>query len=342
MEMKLYAAIDLHSTNNVTVVIDEQDRVVYQKRLPNDLALILKELSVYQSELEGIVVESTYNWYWLVDGLMAEGYKVHLANTAAIQQYEGLKYTDDHSDARWLAHLLRLGVLPEGYIYPRADRPVRDLLRKRSQMVRQRTTNLLSIQNLLTRNTGSSMKANQIKGLDVQQVDQLLPDGDLALALKANLSVMSSADEQTEILERTVIERVQLRPQFSFLKTVPGIGEILALTIMLETGDIQRFSTVGNFASYCRCVGSQKISNGKKKGQGNTKNGNKYLAWAFVEAAHFAIRFNSKIKSFYQRKKAKTKVVVAIKAVAHKLCRACYYIMRDRVAFDLSKAFGQK
>jgi transposase len=340
-KMKLYGAIDLHSTNNVTVAIDEQDRVVYQKRLPNDLALILKELSVYQSELQGIVVESTYNWYWLVDGLMAEGYKMHLANTAAIQQYEGLKYTDDHSDARWLAHLLRLGVLPEGYIYPKAERPVRDLLRKRSQMVRQRTTNLLSIQNLMTRNTGGSLSANQIKGLDTQQVDELLPDGDLALAVKANLSVMCSADEQTEILERTVTQRVKLRPQFSFLKTVPGIGQILALTIMLETGDIGRFSSVGNFASYCRCVGSQKISNGKKKGQGNTKNGNKYLSWAFVEAAHFAIRFNAKIKSFYQRKKAKTKVVVAIKAVAHKLCRACYYIMRDRVAFDVTKAFGQ-
>ena len=340
--MKLYGAIDLHSTNNVTVVIDEQDRVVYQKRLPNDLALILKELSVYQSELEGIVVESTYNWYWLVDGLMAEGYKLHLANTAAIQQYEGLKYTDDHSDARWLAHLLRLGVLPEGYIYPRAERPVRDLLRKRSQMVRQRTTNLLSIENLLTRNTGSSLNAKRVKGLDVEQVDELLPDADLALAVKANLSVMSSADRQVELLEQTVTQRVKLRPQFSYLKSVPGIGEILALTIMLETGDIRRFSTVGNYASYCRCVGSQKISNGKKKGQGNTKNGNKYLAWAFVEAAHFAIQFNSKIKSFYQRKKAKTKIVVALKAVAHKLCRACYYIMRDRVAFNITKAFGTK
>jgi len=339
--MKLYGAIDLHSTNSVTVVIDEQDRVVYQKRLPNDLALILKELSVYQSELEGIVVESTYNWYWLVDGLMEEGYKLHLANTAAIQQYEGLKYTDDHSDARWLAHLLRLGVLPEGYIYPRAQRPVRDLLRKRSQLVRQRTTNLLSIQNLLTRNTGSSLSARRVKGLDVQQVDELLDNPDLALAVKANLSVMCSADEQVQILEQTVTQRVKLRSQFSFLKTVPGIGEILALTIMLETGDIRRFASVGNFASYCRCVGSQKISNGKTKGKGNTKNGNKYLAWAFVEAAHFAIRFNSKIKSFDQRKKAKTKGVVAIKAVAHKLCRACYYIMRDRVPFNITKAFDQ-
>lgn len=339
--MKLYAAIDLHSTNNVMVLIEEQDKIVYQKRLPNDLAVIVKELSVYRSQVEGIVVESTYNWYWLVDGLMSEGYKVHLANTTAIQQYEGLKYTDDHSDARWLAHLLRLGVLPEGHIYPRAQRPVRDLLRKRSQLVRQRTAQVLSIENLWSRNTGSSLSANEIKKIETQQIEERLSDGELALAVKANLSVVQSINKQIEIVERRVLERVKLRPEFGLLKTVPGVGEILALTIMLETGQIQRFGHVGNYASYCRCVDSKKISNGKKKGKGNTKNGNKYLAWAFVEAANFAIRYSSRIKSFYQRKKAKTKGVVAIKAVAHKLCRACYYIMRDQVVFNTTKAFGQ-
>ena len=163
--MKLCGAMDLHSNNNVTVLSNEKDEVVYRKRLPNDLKLILGQLAPYQSEIAGIVVESTYNWYWLVDGLIEQGYRVHLANTAAIQQYNGLKYTDDDSDARWLAHLLRLGVLPQGYIYPREQRPVRDLLRKRGQLVRQRTANLLSIQNLYTRNTGSSLSANEIKGL---------------------------------------------------------------------------------------------------------------------------------------------------------------------------------
>src|SRR5207253_10897820 len=130
-----------------------------------------------------------------------------------------------------------------------------------------------------------------------------------------------------DILERHVTERIKLRAGFSFLKTVPGIGQILALTIMLETGEIRRFPTVGDYASYCRCVGSQKLSNGKKKGSGNTKNGNKYLAWAFVEAANFAVRYNGQIKRYYQRKKDKTNRVVAIKAVAHKLARACYYVM---------------
>jgi transposase len=112
--MKLYGAIDLHSHNNVTVLIDEQDQVVYQKRLVNDLSLISEQLSPYASSLEGIVVESTYNWYWLVDGLMGKGHRVHLANTAAIQQYNGLKYTDDDSDARWLAHMAASGSVAPG------------------------------------------------------------------------------------------------------------------------------------------------------------------------------------------------------------------------------------
>ena len=140
--MKLYGGIDLHSNNNVMAIMDERDRVVYQKRLPNDLDTILKRLAPYQSELEGLVVESTYNWYWLVDGLMEAGFTVHLANPAAIKQYEGIKYTDDDLDACLLAHLLRLGILPKGYIYPKEERPVGDLLRKRAQLVRQKVTQI--------------------------------------------------------------------------------------------------------------------------------------------------------------------------------------------------------
>jgi transposase len=217
---------------------------------------------------------------------------------------------------------------------------LRDLLRKRGQMVRQRTANLLSIQNLFSRNTGGSMSANRVKRLDSKEIDELVPHADLALAIKANLAMLQCADKQIDLLEKVVMDRIKLKREVELLKTVAGIGLILALTIMLETGDLQRFPTVGDYASYCRCVGSQKISNGKKKGSGNIKNGNKYLAWAYVEAANYAIRYNSRIKSFYQRKKAKSHGVLALKAVAHKLCRACYYIMKDQVAFDVTKAFA--
>jgi len=337
--MKLYGGIDLHSNNSVIALLDEEDRVVYRRRLVNDLDAVLAELEVYSGTIEGLVVESTYNWYWLVDGLMAAGYRMHLANTAAIIQYQGLKYADDDSDACWLAKLLRLGLLPEGYIYPKAQRPIRDLLRKRSQLVQQRTSNLQSIQNLMARNRGRSLSANQVKRLTSEDVNRLLPEHDLALAVKSSLAVMRTLDEMITLLEKQVKVRVKLRPEFKLLLTVSGIGQILGLTIMLETGEIERFAKVGNYASYCRCVGSERLSNGKRKGRGNTKNGNRYLAWAYIEAANFAVRFNPQIKRYYQRKRARNNGIVAIKTVAHKLARACYYILRDKVAFDVNKAF---
>ena len=160
------------------------------------------------------------------------------------------------------------------------------------------------------------------------------------LAVQSNLAVIQCLEEQIGQIERVVTNRVKLKTEFQSLRTVRGIGLTLGLTIMLETGDIGRFASVGHFASYCRCVASKRMSNGKRKGQGNTKNGNKYLAWAFVEAAHFAIRFNLEVRRFYQRKQAKTNELVALKAVAHKLARACYDMLRDQVPFEVSKAFA--
>src|SRR5438105_9994313 len=152
--MKLYAAIDLHSNNGVLVIINESDQVVYERRLPNDLGMVLAELAVYREQVQAIAVESTFNGYWLVDGLMAAGYEVRLVNTVAVKVYDGCKYTGDEQDARHLAHLLRLGILPTGYIYPKEERAVRDLLRKRAQLVRCRTLQLLSMESWVNRHSG--------------------------------------------------------------------------------------------------------------------------------------------------------------------------------------------
>jgi transposase len=217
---------------------------------------------------------------------------------------------------------------------------VRDLLRQRSQLVRQRTANLLSIQNGVTRNTGSALSGNRLKHLTGAEVEELLPEATWALAVKSNLAILQGLEEQLEKIEEGVRAHVKLRAGFHPLLTVSGIGQILGMTIKWETGEIDRFATVGDFASYCRCVGSPQLSNGNRKGQGNGKNGNKYLAWAFVEAAHFAVRYTAQINRFSQRKQAKTKGVGAIKAVAHKLARACYYLLRDQVPFEVNKAFA--
>ena len=338
--MRLSCGIDLHSNNSVVAILDEQDRVIYQERLSNNLETIIQELLPYKENLQGVVVESTYNWYWLVDGLMESGFTVHLANTAAIVQYKGLKYSDDNHDARWLAHMLRLGILKVGYIYPKEERSLRDLLRKRSQMVRQRTTQMLSIQNLYARNSAERKTANQVRNMVAADIDQDTGEIHLNMAIKSNLAVFDCIEEQVKQLEKEALKCLQSNHQFFCLKSTPGIGKILAMTILLETGNIGRFASAGNYASYCRCVGSKRTSNGKKKGDGNRKNGNKYLAWAFMEAANFAVRFYDQIRRFYHKKQARTNGIVARKTVSHKLARACYYILRDDVPFDVAKAFG--
>jgi transposase len=340
--MSLYGGIDLHANNSVIVLLNEQDEVIYRKRVANELPAILGQLAPYHAEVKGLVVESTYNWYWLVDGLMEADYRVHLANPAAIQQYSGLKYTDDHSDARWLAHLLRLGVLPEGYIYPKAERAVRDLLRKRAHLVRQHTANVLSGQNILARNTGARFSIKRMQELTKQELTTLLAEEPQVLAVTSSLVVLDCLRQQINRLEQSVHKRLHHTPSYEQLLTVQGIGPILAQTIALETGALSRFPTVGNSVSYCRCVDSAKISNGKRKGAGNVKNGNPYLAWAYMEAAQFALRFQPEAQRFYQRKLAKSRnnTVLARKAVAHQLSRACYYIMRDCVPYEATKAFG--
>jgi transposase len=340
VDMQLYAGIDLHSNNCVLTVLDEQDRTVYAKRLPNDLRTIVGALRACAGTLYAVAVESTYNWYWLVDGLEDAGFTVRLVNTTAIKQYEGLKHSGDFQDARHLAHLLRLGILPTGYIYPREQRAVRDLLRKRGQLVRQRTSQILSMQNLVARNLGAQASGNEIKRWQSQDIEAMALLEEQKLALNANLAVMACLDAQIEQLERIILEKTKLREDYQGLKTVSGIGVVLALTIALETGDISRFESAGNFASYARTVGSRRESNGKKKGAGNAKCGNKHLAWAFIEAAHFAVRYDPVIKRWYQKKCASTLAVVAIKAVAHKLARACYHVMKDGKPFEVSKAFG--
>jgi transposase len=294
-----------------------------------------------EGTLRGVAVESTYNWYWLVDGLQDAGVTVHLVNTTAVKQYDGLKHSGDFSDARHLAHLLRLGILPVGHIYPRAQRAVRDLLRKRSQLVRQRTAQILSVQNLLARNLGARASSREeVKSWQAESIDAMELLEEQKQALRATLAVMRCIDAQISALERSILAKVKMRAEYNALRTVTGIGNVLALMIALETGDIERFAGAGNFASYARTVKSTRESNGKKKGQGNPKCGNKYLAWAFIEAAHFAVRYDATIKRWYQKKCASSLSVVALKAVAHKLARACYYVMKDGCAFDAARAFG--
>jgi transposase len=339
--MKLYAGIDLHANNNYLAIIDEKDTRLYKKKLPNQPDVILAELEPFKNEISGIVVESTFNWYWLVDLLMDNSYHLHLANPAAIQKYKGLKHMDDNHDAFWLAHLLRLKILPEGYIYPKEDRPIRDLLRKRGHLVQIRTALINSLQGIISRNCGCDLNANKIKAVKIDHISPLLTgQEDLELSGAVSKECIDFLTSKIREIEYAVKEKKKLQPSFIALKTIPGIGLTLALTIMLETGAISRFSKVGEYSSYCRKVPSKWTSNNKNKGKGNVKNGNKYLAWAFSEAAEFCRRYNDSAKAFFNKKAAKTNRMVAHAALSHKLARASYYIIRDGVSFDSKKLFA--
>jgi len=332
--MELYSGLDLHSRNTYIGILDTDFKRVFRKRVSNNLDLILETLEPFRGQLKGLVVESTYNWYWLVDGLMDAGYGcVHLANPSAIKQYEGLKHSDDQHDAFFLAQLLILGILPQGYIYPKEDRPVRDLARKRMFLVKHKTAHILSLQSLIARCCGQRISTNQIRTLTVADLRQLLKEEYLFLSAQANLNIIVFLIQQIKALEKAIKKKVKLDKAFEPLMTVPGIGFILAMTIMLEVGDVSRFAKVGNFASYCRCVSSQRLSDGKSKGSGNRKNGNRYLSWAFVEAAQLGRRYSQRFCRYYDRKAAQTNTIVATKALSNKLARICYCIMRDQVPF---------
>ena len=332
--MELYAGLDLHSRNTYIGLLDQNLKGVFKKRVVNNLEIILQTLNPFRDQLKGLVVESTFNWYWLVDGLMEAGYQpFHLANPAAIKQYEGLKHSDDQHDAFFLAQLLILGILPEGYIYPKKDRPVRDLARKRLFLVRNKTAHVLSLQSLMQRCCALKLNSSEMKKLRAEDLQQWLEEKHLVLSAQANLDSIQFLTQQILRLEKAIKEKVKLNKSFHNLMTVPGIGNILAMTIMLEVGDIGRFAKVGNFTSYCRCVPSRRLSDGKSKGTGNRKNGNRYLSWAFIEAAHSTRRYSQRFRNYYNRKVAQSNTSVATKALGNKLARICYYIMRDQVPF---------
>ena len=239
--MKTYAGIDLHSSNNFVGVINEQDKILYGKRHKNRLDDVLTALDPFKDSLQGVVVESTFNWYWLVDGLQEHGYPLHLANPSAIQQYEGLKHTDDKWDSFWLAHMYRLGILPEGYIYPKEHRAVRDLLRRRLLFVRHRTAHILSLQSMISRNLGFKMSNNEIKKLKPEDGEGLFDCSNLAFMANNSLAAINFLKTIILDIEKKVKSQVKMRKEFEMLLTTPGIGNILGLTIMLEVGDIARF-----------------------------------------------------------------------------------------------------
>lgn len=337
---KVVAGIDVHSNNVVIGVMDMDGKRLANRRVPCELEQVVNCLAPFKRRLDQVAVESTYNWYWLVDGLRALAYPVVLAHPAGMEQYSGLKHGDDTSEAFFLAELLRLKILPTGYIYEAPLRPVRDLLRRRLMLVRQRTALMLSFKSHYSRNTGRQMPLSELKDLEVQEAQALYEHPADQLIAGTQIELMDGLSASIGKIEAAVLERARPIPYYRKLQTLPGVGKILALTITMEVGEIKRFAQPGHFASYCRTVAAERFSNNKKKGENNAKCGNKYLAWAFVEAANFARRYDLLCQVWFARKASRTSTVIAVKALACKLAKAAWYLMAEGTDYDPKRMFG--
>jgi transposase len=338
--MKIMVGMDLHSNNILCGLMEENGRRLLHRKLPCELGAVLALLEPYQKRIATIGIESTFNWYWLVDGLQDHGYHVVLANPAAMQPYSGKKHTDDVSDAYFLAELLRLNLLPTGSIADRQIRPVRDLLRRRLLLVRQRTTLILSFKSLHERTLGQRVPLARVKTMSATDAQARFAAPADQLLSGEQITLMGHLSDSITKLEQHILAVTAPTQAYQRVQELPGIGKILGLTIALETGDPQRFADAGNYASYCRCVRSLRQSNTKKKGENNRKCGNQYLAWAFVEAAHFACRYDDQCRRFYDRKKQQTNPVIATKALACKLAKAAWHVMAEDVSYDSARVFG--
>src|SRR6266567_874248 len=336
---KLIAGMDLHSNNVVIGLMDMDGKRVAHQKVECRLSEVVKFLAPYKKRLEQIGVESTYNWYWLVDGLRALEYPVVLANPAGMEQYNGIKHADDTNDAFFIAELLRLNILPTGHIYDPDLRPVRDLLRRRLMLVHHRTALMLSFKSLYARTTGLEMSLGELKDLEIKEAQKLYVHPANQLIAGMQIKHIEQLTESIEKIEKAVLDSARELPSYAKLTTLPGVGRILGMTITMEVGDIKRFAGPGNFASYCRTVEAQCTSNSKKKGANNSKCGNKYLAWAFVEGANFARRYDEQCRKWYDRKVAKTSNVIATKALACKLAKAAWHAMAEGTDYDSQRMF---
>ncbi len=340
-EDQLFAGLDLHSNNVMVGIVNQEGKRVAHRKLDCDLGAIVRFLDPLKAQLLSLAVESTFNWYWLLDGLRASGYPIDLANPAKIQQYSGLKHSDDKDDAYHLADLQRLKILPKAHVYDPALRPVRDLLRRRTGLVHQRTALLLSFKSLYTRTTGQCLDLKDAKKMEPAEAAKLYTHPAHQLIAQEQTRQIASLEESIKKIEKAVLGCAREIPLYARLSTLPGIGRILGMTITMEVGEISRFQTNGDFASYCRTVDARRLSNNKQKGENNQKCGNKYLAWAFVEAANFARRFDENCRRWYDRKAAKTSKVIATKALGCKLAKAAWYVMARDCDYDEKRMFPE-
>lgn len=340
---QLYCGIDLHAKDCQMCVIDREGAMVEEKKIKSDLDENLRFLKPHGAGTK-IAVEATVNWYWLVDGLMGAGYDVTLAHPLGLRLITGAKVKTDRRDAYKLANLLRLNALPESYIYPKEMRPLRDLLRRRADLVRERTSCYVSLRMQFLQYNANTMSKRALECFTKEDFEMLpLPD-ELKAYGGMTVERITLLTQQIEGIEARLSSVVVSDQRFSILTGITGIGKILGLTIYYEAGDLSRFASPRHFSSYCRLVPSiHQSSTTVRRGSGG-KQGNPYLKWAFMQAAMFSAYRDRDIRAFRDRKAAKGAVkgknVKANAILARKLSIAVFHVLTEGVPFKKELLFA--
>lgn len=336
MKALYYCGIDLHTKQSHLCIVDQEGNRVDEVRMKNDLSGILKFLAPYSQGLK-TAVESTINWYWLVDGLKENGYDVTLAHSAGLSLITGAKVKTDRRDAFKLARLLRIGEMTQAYVYPVERRPVRDLARRRDDLVAERAGLYVRLRALFMQYNVNTMGLKTLKAMVADDINELALPDEAKLCASLFLERIPLISEQIVKIEAHLSTKDTAA--ICLLMTVPGIGPVFARSIALEVGDIDRFASEKHFCSYARLFPGTSESAGKSRRGRRAKEGNPYLKNAFMNAAKLAATYVPEIKALKERhaKKRGGKALRGNAIIAHRLGIAAYHMLKTGSVFDLEQ-----
>ena len=337
-----YCGVDLHARTMYIHILDDRGSTVFDKDLAADPETFLNAIAPYRSNLV-VGCECMFAWYWLADLCEDNSIAFTLGHALYMKLIHGGKAKNDRIDAEKIAGLLKGGMFPMAYVYPRGKRATRDLLRRRNHFVRHRAQLLTHIQNTNSQYNLPPFGVNLSRASNRGDLAERFADASVRLRVQADLDLIDAHDAKVVELERELIKtaKVDDAPTLDLLRTIPGIGKILSLVLLYEVDDMSRFPEVGNFLSYARLVRCEHESAGKKKGSGGKKIGNAHLKWAFSEAACLMLRCSPAVKKWLtkqERKRGKRKALSILEA---KIGRTVYALWRQQKPFDGKRFLSQ-
>jgi transposase len=333
-----YCGIDLHAKTMYVCILDRDGQVLVHKNLPSNPKAFLEVIAPYRDDLV-VAVECIFTWYWLADLCAAEGIAFVLGHALYMKAIHGGKAKNDKIDAQKIAMLLRGGMLPQAYVYPAGMRATRDLLRRRLHLVRKRGQLLAHIQMTNHQYNLPAFAKRIAYPSNREGVADHFEDRVVRKSIAVDLALLAHYDTLLTDLESYLVRQAKQHDAQSFhlLRSIPGVGKVLALTILYEIHDVNRFERVQQFASYARLVKCAKESAGKKHGTSGAKMGNVHLKWAFSEAAVLFVRHNEPGKELLAKLEKRVGKGKALSILAHKLGRAAYYMLLRGKAFEIER-----